>query len=42
MYIQMSRCCTANVKARKSFLFTEKFPVIENKEHLFDFVVTIY
>ena len=26
------------VKACKSFLITEKFPFIENKEHLLDFV----
>ena len=29
------------VKARKSFLFTEKFPWIKNKEHLLDFVVKL-
>ena len=29
------------VKARKSFLFTKKFPCIENKEHLVDFVITL-
>ena len=28
------------VKARKSFLFTEKFPKIESKEHLLYFVIT--
>ena len=28
------------VKAHKSFLFTEKFPCIEDKEHLLDFVIT--
>ena len=28
------------VKACKSFLFTVKFPCIENKEHLIDFVIT--
>ena len=28
------------VKAHKSFLFTEKFPCIENKEFLIDFVFT--
>ena len=31
---------TTKVKACKSFLFTEKLPSIENKEHLVDFVVT--
>ena len=30
------------VKARKSFLFTEGFPEVENKEHLFDFVVSLF
>ena len=28
------------VKARKSFLFTEKFPCIENNENFLDFVIT--
>ena len=28
------------VKACKFFLFTEKFPCIENKEYLLDFVIT--
>ena len=30
-----------NVKACKSYLFTEGSPEVENKEHLFDFVVTL-
>ena len=30
------------VKARKSFLFIEGSPEVENKIHLFDFVVTVY
>ena len=30
------------VKACESFLFTEGSPECENKEHLFDFVVTLY
>ena len=30
------------VKARKSFLFNEGSLKFENKEHLFDFVVTLY
>ena len=30
------------VKACKSFLFTEGTLKVENKEHLFDFVVTLY
>ena len=30
------------VKARKSFLFTESSLRVWNKEHLFDFVVTLY
>ena len=34
--------CPTKVKARKSFLFTEGSPVDENKEHLFDFVVTLH
>ena len=29
------------VEARKYFLFTEKFPFIENKELLLDFVITL-
>ena len=30
------------VMANKSFLFTKGFPKVENKEYLFDFVVTLY
>ena len=30
------------VKARKSFLFTEFSIKVENKEHFFDFVVTLF
>ena len=33
---------STKVKAGKSFLFTEGSLKVENKEHLFDFVVTIY
>ena len=33
---------SAKVKAHGSFQFTEKFPCIENKDHLVDFVITIY
>ena len=29
-------------KAHKSFLFTEKFPCIKNKEQLVDFVIILY
>ena len=32
----------AKVKPRNYFLFTEGSPEIENKEHLFDFVVALY
>ena len=31
----------AKVKAHKSLLFTEGFLEVKNKEHLFDFVVTL-
>ena len=30
------------VKARTSFLYTEGFLKVENKEHLVDFVITLY
>ena len=30
------------IKAHKSFLFTEGSFKVESKEHLFDFVVTLY
>ena len=30
------------IKARKSFIFTEGFPEVENEECLFGFVVTLY
>ena len=30
------------VKARKSYLFTERSLKVENKEHLIDFIVTLY
>ena len=37
----MSLVGLTKVKARKSFLFTEGYLKVENKEHLFDFVVTL-
>ena len=39
-YSKFSLVGPTKVKARKSFLLTEKFPCIENKEHLLDFVIT--
>ena len=37
-----SRVGLTKVEAHKSSLFTEKFPCIENKEHMDDFVITLY
>ena len=39
-YTRISLVDPTKVKARKSFLFTEKLCCIENKEHLFLFVIT--
>ena len=30
------------VKVCKSYVFTQKFPIVENKEHFFDFVLYFY
>ena len=32
----------AKVKACKSYAFTQKFPKVENKEHLFNFIIYFY
>ena len=32
----------SKVKACKSFVFTQKFLIVENKEHLFGFVINFY
>ena len=37
-----SQVSLIKVKAHESFLFIEKFPFIENKEHLVNFVITLY
>ena len=36
-----SQVSPTKVEARKSFLLMEKFPCIENKEYLVDFVFTL-
>ena len=36
----LSGAIPTKVEALKSFLFSEKLPCIENKEHLVDFVTT--